>query len=783
MDNPQFVIDDIAHPTFQKPDEDVTSNAHTTVDIDGVQNTAVDIDKIENKINTSNNQNECLTYNSAETPIQFNHTKQFQDTNNYTAICYNNNLNNIYHDQHQHQQHQQHQQQQQQQHQQQQRLKPKTSSEEKTVAHQVLLAAVYIGLVSGICVFLWFYMAWMIVPAILIALVVVLLTKPGWRWFYIAAVTSNRDLTGLWAYVKLLILIKRYEKKNLTISDIFQKHVAKHPDKIAILSDSQAWTFRQLNEFSNQIANVFHNDGYKVGDVVGLLCENRAEFVGTWLGLSKIGIITPLINTNQRGASLLHSINVAHCSALIYSEAHQEAIQSIQKDISSSTSLYQLNDKPNNTVISSAKNLSNLLQTVVKDKIISTDRANHHDKLVYIYTSGTTGLPKAAVISHSRYLFIAAGIHYTLGFKDDDTFYTPLPLYHTAGGVMSMGQAMIFGSTVAIRKKFSASGYFSDCVKFNCTVAQYIGEMARYILASPTTINDRKHKVRLIFGNGLRPQIWPQFVERFNIAKVGEFYGATEGNANIMNNDNTVGAIGFISRILPRIYPISILRADQDTGEPIRGPDGLCQLCEPNEPGVFIGKIIKGNPSREFLGYVDSSASAKKIIHDVFRKGDRAFLSGDLLIADERGYLFFKDRTGDTFRWKGENVSTSEVEAQVSNVAGYKDTIVYGVSVPNTEGRAGMAAIYDPELEIDLEMFSKNLVTVLPAYARPQFLRFLTKIDLTGTFKLRKVDLQKDGFDPNVISDKLYYYDSSKGKYEVLNLDVYNKILSNNIRF
>lgn len=306
--------------------------------------------------------------------------------------------------------------------------------------------------------------------------------------------------------------------------------------------------------------------------------------------------------------------------------------------------------------------------------------------------------------------------------------------------------------------------------------------MCRYILATPENISDKTHKIRVLFGNGLRPQIWPQFVERFNISKVGEFYGATEGNANIMNNDSTVGAIGFISRIIPAVYPISIIRADENTGEPIRGLDGLCQLCRPGEPGVFIGKIIKGNPTREFLGYVDEKASKKKIVTDVFAKGDSAFLSGDLLVADERGYLYFKDRTGDTFRWKGENVSTSEVEAQVSNVAGYKDSIIYGVQVPNTEGRAGMAAIFDPERSVHIDSFAANLRNILPNYAMPQFLRFLSKLDLTGTFKLRKVDLQKEGFNPNEIKDRLYYL-ASTGKYEVLTPEIYKKIQEHVIKF
>ncbi|XP_037947982.1 long-chain fatty acid transport protein 4-like [Teleopsis dalmanni] len=621
------------------------------------------------------------------------------------------------------------------------------------------------------------YFVWSAVLAVL-ALVI----SRHSRWFYIAGVTIKRDLTALWAYGKLLLLIKKCERKNLTIADIFELNVAKNPHKTIIVSDTQNWTFKQLHEYSNQIANAFRTQGYKKGDVVGLLLENRAEFVGIWIGLSKLGVITPLINTNLRGPSLLHSITVANCGGLIYGDDFVDAINAIKKEIPANVVLYQLNDDPNKAVSAEAKSLTVLLKDAPKQAFRAIDRPNHHDKLVYIYTSGTTGLPKAAVITHSRYLFIAAGIHYTLDFQHEDVFYTPLPLYHTAGGILSMGQGLLFGSTVAIRKKFSASGYFADCAKFKCTVSQYIGEMARYILATPASENDRKHKVHCVFGNGLRPQIWPQFIKRFNIAKVGEFYGATEGNANIMNNDSTVGAIGFVSRILPWIYPISIIRADPDTGEPIRGKDGLCQLCEPNEPGVFIGKIKKGNPSRAFLGYVDAKASEKKVVRDVFKKGDMAFLSGDLLVSDERGYLFFKDRTGDTFRWKGENVSTSEVEAQVSNVAGYKDTIVYGVTIPNTEGRAGMAAIYDPEKQVKLDEFADNLSKVLPSYAKPQFLRFLTKIDLTGTFKLRKVDLQKEAFDPNVINDALFYL-TPKGKYEALTKEIYDKISRNEVRF
>lgn len=243
-----------------------------------------------------------------------------------------------------------------------------------------------------------------------------------------------------------------------------------------------------------------------------------------------------------------------------------------------------------------------------------------------------------------------------------------------------------------------------------------------------------------------------------------------------------MGAVGFISRIIPSVYPISIIAADPFTGEPIRDRNGLCRICGPNEPGVFIGKIVAGDPSRQFLGYADKKATDKKILRDIFKKGDLAFLSGDILVADEVGNLFFKDRTGDTFRWKGENVSTSEVEALVSNEAGYRDVVVYGVKITNMEGRAGMAAILDPEHKINLEEFAIGIKKQLPAYAIPLFIRLLCKVDVTGTFKLKKIDLQIEGFNPNIIEDDIFYLTPS-GQYAKLTNEIYNKIINGEVRF
>ncbi|PSN39833.1 Long-chain fatty acid transport protein 4 [Blattella germanica] len=542
--------------------------------------------------------------------------------------------------------------------------------------------------------------------------------------------------TAVIRYIGLLITVRGHIKKDVNIAEIFRQQVAKHPNKV--------------EEYSNKIANVFKNHGYQKGDTVGLLMENRPEYVCMWLGLSKLGVITALINYNLRQNPLVHSITVGNCQALIFSS--------------------ELTDVTNNESAGlGEKNLSTLADEAPITPPVITQKVGYQDRLLYIYTSGTTGLPKAAVISHSRCAFMDLGIFYMTSLRHDDIVYCPMPLYHSAGGVLGVGQALWSGVTVVIRRKFSASHYMTDVAKYNCTCAQYIGEMCRYILAVPPKPEDTQHKLRLIYGNGLRPQIWAEFIKRFNIPLVAEFYGATEGNANIVNIDNKVGAIGFLSRILPAVYPISIIKVDPETGDPVR------------EPGVFIGKINSNNPTRAFLGYVNKKESQKKVVHDVFTKGDSAFISGDLLVSDEFGYLYFKDRTGDTFRWKGENVSTSEVEAVISNLINYRDAVVYGVEIQGMEGRAGMVAILDEDNTLDLSTLAQGVKRALPVYARPQFVRILRKLDLTGTFKLKKKDLQADGFDPVKIKDKLYYLDST-GSYEALTEEAYNHICTGKIR-
>ncbi|XP_053625526.1 long-chain fatty acid transport protein 4-like [Plodia interpunctella] len=642
--------------------------------------------------------------------------------------------------------------------------------------------------ITAACFAVWIYhgFLWAVAASILLVLLYGVLFHS--RWCYIAIKTVKRDTRALISYFKILWVAFKFTRKDWTIPDIFHDVVRRHPNKRCFLFQDEVWTFKEVEDYSLRMTAVLRSQGIGKGRIVGLLMNNCPQMPAIWLGNARVGAITPLINTNQRGNALLHSINIAKCDALIFSEEYLPAIQDISNQLEPSLKLFKFSHRPLNPstpqppIGDAIADLTYLLETTAPAPWTLADAEGFNGKLLYIYTSGTTGLPKAAVISNARFVFMVSGIYF-MGLKSSDEVYCPLPLYHTAGGVVSVGQALIMGCTVVLKKKFSASQFFPDCAKYNATAAHYIGEMCRYVLATPPSPADTQHKVRIIYGNGLRPQIWNDFIKRFNIKHVTEFYGATEGNANILNTDGTPGAVGFVSRIIPKVYPIAIIKVDQETGEPIRDYNGLCQVAAPNEPGVFIGKISANNPSRQYLGYVDRAASAKKVVRDVFTKGDAAFISGDILVADELGYLYFRDRTGDTFRWRGENVSTTEVEAAISRVAAHRDAVVFGVLVPNIEGRAGMCGIVDADGTLDLEQLYRDLTNELPGYARPVFLRVMASVDLTGTFKMKKTDIQKEGFDPTLVkNDKLYYLDTKLGRYVPLGPEEYQKINSGQIR-
>uniref|UniRef100_A0A6Q2Z7Q3 long-chain-fatty-acid--CoA ligase n=1 Tax=Esox lucius TaxID=8010 RepID=A0A6Q2Z7Q3_ESOLU len=547
----------------------------------------------------------------------------------------------------------------------------------------------------------------------------------GWKFIYIFAKTIGRDLHAAGVLLKVKWNVKRHLRERNTLPKIFAETVRRHGDKTALIFEGtgEKWSFRELDEYSNRVANLLLQRGFVEGDVVALFMENRSQYVGLWLGMAKIGVEAALINFNLRLEALVHCVTISNAKAVVFGSELTEAVCEVHSSMGKTVQMLCSGDLDSKRVPVGTESLEPLLD--------------------------------------------ASPCH--LPSRPDRCF---------TGNIVGVGQCLIHGMTVVIRKKFSASRFWDDCAKYNCTIVQYIGEICRYLLNQPVKDIEQKHKVRMALGNGLRQSIWEEFTSRFNVTQIAEFYGATECNCSLGNFNNMTGACGFNSQILPFIYPIRLVKVNEDTMELIRGPDGVCIPCKPGEPGQLVGRIIQHDPLRRFDGYVNEGATNKKIASSVFKKGDMAYLSGDVLIMDQFGYMYFKDRTGDTFRWKGENVSTTEVEGTLSRLLDMKDVVVYGVEVPGAEGKAGMAAIADPERSTDLEKFGKDLEKALPPYARPVFLRFLNEVNKTGTYKFQKTEMRREGFNPSIVSDKLYFLDPSRGRYVELNKELHSGIVS-----
>ncbi|XP_043323208.1 long-chain fatty acid transport protein 1 isoform X1 [Cervus canadensis] len=613
----------------------------------------------------------------------------------------------------------------------------------------------------------------------------------GWRFLRIVCKTARRDLFGLSVLIRVRLELRRHQRARHTIPQIFQAVAQRQPERLALVDagSGACWTFAQLDAYSNAVANFFLRLGFAPGDVVAIFMEGRPEFVGLWLGLAKAGVEAALLNVNLRREPLAFCLGTSGAKALVFGGELAAAVAEVSGQLGKSLVKFCSGDVGPDGVLPDTQLLDPVLKETSTAPLAQPPGKGMDDRLFYIYTSGTTGLPKAAIIVHSRYYRIAAFGHHSYSMQAADVLYDCLPLYHSAGNIVGVGQCLIYGLTVVLRKKFSASRFWDDCVKYNCTVVQYIGEICRYLLKQPVREAEGRHRVRLAVGNGLRPSIWEEFTERFGVRQIGEFYGATECNCSIANMDgkgssltglapSQVGSCGFNSRILPHVYPIRLVKVNEDTMELLRDAQGLCIPCQTGEPGLLVGQINQQDPLRRFDGYISESATSKKIAHSVFRKGDSAYLSGDVLVMDELGYMYFRDRSGDTFRWRGENVSTTEVEGVLSRLLGQTDVAVYGVAVPGVEGKAGMAAIADPHGQLSPNALYEELQKVLAPYARPIFLRLLPQVDTTGTFKIQKTRLQHEGFDPRQTSDRLFFLDLKQGHYLPLDQGVYTRICS-----
>ncbi|ELV10633.1 Very long-chain acyl-CoA synthetase [Tupaia chinensis] len=501
---------------------------------------------------------------------------------------------------------------------------------------------------------------------------------------------------------------------------------------------------------------------------------NEPAYVWLWLGLAKLGCAMACLNCNIRAKSLLHCFQCCGAKVLLASPELQAAIEevlpSLKKD---NVSIYYVSRTSNTDGVDS---FLDKVDEVSTEPIPESWRSEvtFSTPALYIYTSGTTGLPKAAVINHHR-IWYGTGLALACGVKADDIFYTALPLYHSAALMVGLHGCILAGATLVLRTKFSASQFWDDCRKYNVTVIQYIGELLRYLCNSPQRPNDRDHKVRLALGNGLRGDVWREFVKRFGDIHIYEFYAATEGNIGFMNYTRKIGAIGRVNYLQRKVITYELIKYDVEKDEPVRDGNGYCIKVPKGEVGLLVCRISQLTP---FSGYAGGKTQTeKKKLRDVFKKGDLYFNSGDLLMIDHENFIYFHDRVGDTFRWKGENVATTEVADIVGLVDFIQEVNVYGVPVPGHEGRIGMASIKMKENhEFDGKKLFQHIADYLPGYARPRFLRIQDSIEITGTFKHRKVNLMEEGFNPAVIKDALYFLDDTAKMYVPMTEDIYNAI-------
>ncbi|MEI6440188.1 MAG: long-chain-acyl-CoA synthetase [Alphaproteobacteria bacterium] len=566
------------------------------------------------------------------------------------------------------------------------------------------------------------------------------------------------------------------ESDNLLCDDL-QSSVDSWRNRRALTFEGTTLTYGEMDALANRYANWGRSQNLRRGQTVALFMPNRMEYFPIWYGLSKIGVVTALINNQLVGQALAHCLNISGATHVILDSETVLAFEAAQS-LLSKPMIQWVHGLVHGTQRDMVQTLRSCSQLPPDRSVRSGMTAS--DPVLYIYTSGTTGLPKAAKISHMRAQLYMRGFAGATGATLNDRVYITLPLYHATGGLCGLGVALLNGGSAVLKTRFSATRFWPDVVEEGATMFVYIGELCRYLVNHPPSEDERRHKLRLAFGNGLSADVWGEMRPRFHVPDVLEFYGSTEGNVSMFNFDGKVGAIGRTPKWLGNRYNFKLVQFDLETEQPVRSISGLCVAAGTGQIGECLGKIAAHDPRAEFTGYVDKAASDKKILRDVFEKGDAWFRTGDLMQMDADGYYYFIDRIGDTFRWKGENVSTGEVTSHLQTAPGVLEAIVYGVAVPGAEGRAGMAGLVVSEA-FDLKVFSDYVSQALPSYAQPVFLRLLPTIATTGTFKYRKVDLVRDGFSPDEIKDKVFYRTPAKG-YVRLTRPTYAKILDQGVK-
>jgi fatty-acyl-CoA synthase len=563
-----------------------------------------------------------------------------------------------------------------------------------------------------------------------------------------------------------------------TLPVVIDDLAVRFADALALLSADETLTFAGLAERSRRYARWALARGLKPGDAVALMMPNRPEYMAIWLGLTRVGVVVALLNTRLTGAGLRQAVEAASPRLAIASADLAGVLKAALAGRPIAIWTHGEAGAGDARIDAAIDHLSGApLEPREQPPVTLSDRA------LLIYTSGTTGLPKAAQVSHHRVMMWSCWFAGMTGAAPGDRLYNCLPMHHSVGGVVATGSLLVAGGSVVIAERFSGSRFWADIRAWDCTMVQYIGELCRYLLAAPPALDETRHRLRLFCGNGLAGDIWVPFKDRFGIPQVLEFYAATEGNFSLYNAEGQPGAIGRIPPFLAHRFPAAIVRFDPAASAPARDTDGRCIRCAPGEAGEAIGRIASdpANLAARFEGYTSAADTEKKVLRDVFKPGDAWLRTGDLMRTDAKGFYYFVDRIGDTFRWKGENVATTEVAEAVRACPGVQAAAVYGVAVPGADGRAGMAAIVAGEA-FDLATLHAHLARSLPAYARPLFLRLTPDLSATETFKPKKQDLADQGFDPAAIRDPLYVADPVRGAYAPLDQALYEAITTGRMR-
>ncbi len=561
---------------------------------------------------------------------------------------------------------------------------------------------------------------------------------------------------------------------------VIEELAEKCPKAPALLSDRESLTYRELAERANRYARWALEQRIAKGDSVCLLMPNRPEFMAIWLGITSIGGVVALLNTNVTGPSLAHCINIVAPAHVIVAARLLDPLASALPHLAGEPTIWV-----HGADHGEFRRIDRAVDELGGETLSDTERRAPmiDDRALQIYTSGTTGLPKAANVSHARLMQWSLWFSGLMDVRAGDRMYNCLPMYHSVGGVLATGAVLAGGGSVVVRDGFSARQFWGDVTRWDCTLFQYIGELCRYLLRTDTDPSEKDHRIRMVCGNGLRPDVWNEFKDRFRIPSILEFYAATEGNVSLFNVEGRPGAIGRIPSYLAHRFPATLVRFDVASEQPVRNEKGVCIRCAPNEVGEALGRIFgdRSNVGNRFDGYTSAEASEKKILRNVFEPGDAWFRTGDLMRRDEKGYFYFVDRIGDTFRWKGENVSTSEVSEAMCAFPGVRQANVYGVAVPGADGRAGMAAIV-ADHDLDLGLLRAHLVEHLPEYARPLFLRMRSEIEVTSTFKQTKSELVRQGYDPVETADVIYFNSQERQAFVRLDNTLYEGIQAGHFR-